>query len=502
MMEYPLTLDRIVEHANRLFPAKRVVTRRADGSVHVCTYADVYRRSKRLANALVGLGVEPGDRVGTFAWNNHQHLEMYFGIPGAGAVCHTLNIRLSPDQLAYIANHAEDRVVVVDGSLLPLFEKVAGDLDSVEHFVLYNVDRDIETSLPRVSHYEDLLEAADESMFLHTLGENQAMALGLTESDVVLPVVPQFHAMGWGLPYACAMTGAEIVLPGPHLKPDAIADMIVEHRVTVAAGVPSIWNGLHHELADRPRDLSSLRLLIAGGSAMPRSLIEAFEDQLDISVLHSWGMTEMSPVGTISRLLTPHADRTRSEQWDAKARQGYPIAGVEIRITDDEGQPLPWDGTTMGELQVRGPWVVRAYYRTEPTTEHFTDDGWFRTGDVATIDAHGCMAITDRTKDLVKSGGEWISSVALETALMAHDGVVEAAVVSIPDQQWSERPLAVIVRRADGDVTSDELRRFLEPSFAKFWIPESFAFVDTIPKTSVGKFDKKVLRRRHADGDL
>jgi fatty-acyl-CoA synthase len=535
MMDYPLTLDRIIEHAKRMFPHKHIRTKQPDGSMREYTYADLYRRSRRLAAALVALGVEPGDRVGTFAWNHYQHLEMYFGIPGAGGVCHTLNVRLFPTQLAYIVNHAEDKVVFIDASVLPLYEKVSADIGCVEHYVLVNARPDIETTLPNVLHYEDLIEAADDdfawrstdeqmamglcytsgttgdpkgalyshrSMFLHTLGENQAMGLGLTETDVVLPVVPQFHAMAWGLPYACAMAGADVVMPGPHLQPGALAELIESQQVTVAAGVPSIWNGLYQELKATPRDISCVRALVVGGSAMPRSLIEGYERELHVNVLQAWGMTELSPLGTVSKLQRHHLALPGPEQLDVKALQGTPLAGVDLRIVSDEGMELPWDGETMGELQARGPWVIRSYFKRDPTSEHFTTDGWFRTGDVATMTPDGYMRITDRTKDLVKSGGEWISTVALEGALMAHNGVLEAAVIAIPDEKWSERPLAVVVRTAESTVDTDELRRLLGEQFAKFEIPDCFVFVDELPKTSVGKFDKKVLRARVADGTL
>ncbi len=535
MMEYPLTLDRIVEHAGRMFPHKAVRTKRPDGSMHEYTYADLLGRSRRLAAGLAALGVEPGDRVGTFAWNHYQHLEMYFGIPGAGAVCHTLNIRLFPRQLAYIVNHAEDRVVCIDASVLPLYERVAGEISCVRHHVLVNAPPDIKTTLPNVVHYEDLIDGADDdftwrstdeqmamglcytsgttgdpkgalyshrSMFLHTLGENQAMGLGLTETDVVLPVVPQFHAMAWGLPYACTMAGADVVMPGPHLQPAALAELIESQQVTVAAGVPSIWNGLYQELKTTPRDISCVRALVVGGSAMPRSLIDGYERELSVNVLQAWGMTELSPLGTVSRLQRHHLDLPEAERLDVKALQGTPLAGVELRIVSDDGAELPWDGETMGELQARGPWVIRGYFKRDPTPEHFTADGWFRTGDVATMTPDGYMRITDRTKDLVKSGGEWISTVALEGALMAHDGVLEAAVIAVPDEKWSERPMAVVVRAATSEVEAEELRRFLADQFAKFEIPDRFVFVDALPKTSVGKFDKKVLRARVSDGTL
>jgi fatty-acyl-CoA synthase len=536
MMDYQLTLDRILEHANRMFPHKRIKTKLPDGSMHEYTYADLYKRTKKLGNVLEKLGVHPGDRVGTFAWNNFEHVEFYFGIPGAGAVCHTLNIRLFPEQLAFVINHAEDKVIFVDGTLIPLMEKVVDEIGGVQHFVLFNAPKDVQTKLPNVSFYEDwMADASDEftwkcddenmaaamcytsgttgnpkgalyshrSMYIHTMGENQAMALALTDADIVLPVVPQFHAMAWGLPYAAAMAGAELVMPGPHLKPDLLAEMIETERVTVAAGVPTIWNGLYHDLKNNPRDISCIRALVVGGSAMPRSLIAAYEKDLNVNVLHAWGMTEMSPLGTVSRLLSRHQDLTPDEQWDMKARQGYPIAGVEMRIVNEAGDELAWDGKTMGELQVRGPWISRQYYKVAVSPENFTADGWFRTGDVVTMSADGFMTITDRTKDLVKSGGEWISTVELENAIISHPKVLEAAVIAVPDAQWSERPLAAVVPMPDsGGLTAEELTEFLAPKFAKFWLPERYVFIDEIPKTSVGKFDKKTLRQRHAEGGL
>ncbi|MCX6048838.1 MAG: long-chain fatty acid--CoA ligase [Chloroflexi bacterium] len=536
MMDYPLTLDRIIEHANHIYPHKSIATKQPDGSFHRYTYADFYKRVKRLANALVTLGVEIGDRVGTFAFNNYQHMELYFGIPGVGAVCHTLNIRLSPDQLAYIINHAEDKVIFIDGPLLPLFEKLVGQIDHVKHFVLFNAPKGVTTQLPNVHHYEDLMTAANEeftwlatdeklaacmcytsgttgnpkgalyshrSMYLHTLGVCQANSLGITEMDTVLPVVPQFHAMAWGLPYGCLMAGANMVMPGPHLQPKPLAEIIDNYRVTVAAGVPTIWTGLYHELKSNPRDISCIRALVVGGSAMPRALIEGYEKDLGVNVIHAWGMTEMSPLGTVSILSSEQRALPDAEKWDIKAKQGYPIANVEMRIVNEVGEALPWDGTTMGELQVRGPWVIKSYFKVEPNADSFTADGWFRTGDVATISTDGYMTITDRTKDLIKSGGEWISSVALENALMAYPKVMEAAVIAIPDQEWAERPLATVVLAPGVEqVTETELMAHLAPQFAKFQLPDRILVLKAIPKTSVGKFDKKVLRQQYAEGQL
>ena len=536
MMDYPLTMDRILEHANRLYPDKNIYTKLPDGSMHYYTYAHLFRRVKRLGNVLEHLGVERGDRVGTFAWNNYQHLELYFGIPGAGAVCHTINIRLFPDQLAFVMTHAEDKVIFVDATLLPLLEQVVDRVDAASKFVVVNGAPGTETKLNNVFDYEELMAEVDEdfewrstdetdamglcytsgttgdpkgvlyshrSMYLHTMGECQANALGLTEEDVVLPVVPQFHAMAWGLPYACAATGAGLILPGPDLSPPAIAELIETHKVTVAAGVPTIWTGLYHELKSSPRDLSTVRALLVGGAAMPRALIEGFEKELGVNVLHAWGMTETSPLGTVSILGSRHRDLPDHERWDIKAKQGYPIMGVELRLMSESGEELPWDGVTMGEIQVRGPWIAKEYFKVSAKPDHFTEDGWFRTGDVATVSEDGFMQIVDRTKDLIKSGGEWISSVAVENALMAHANVAEAAVIAIPSEKWSERPLAVVVRAPDAsDVTQEELAEHLLASFPRFWLPEKVVFIEEIPKTSVGKFDKKVLRHRYAEGQL
>ena len=537
MMDYQLTLDRILEHAYRNFPNKKVITKLPDGTMHELCYGDMYKRVKRLSSSLINkLGVKSGDRVGTFAWNNYQHLELYFAIPGAGAVCHTLNIRLSAEQLSWIMNHAEDKVVFVDGTLLPLYEKLAAGATTVEHHVLFNVPRDVETSLENVIFYEDLVEAGDESFewactdermaaamcytsgttgdpkgalyshrsaFLHTYGVIQANAMGLSERDTVLAVVPQFHAMSWGLPYAGLYSGANLLMPGRFLQAEPLAEMIETYKVTVAAGVPTIWNGLYYELRENKRDISSIRALVVGGSAMPRPLTKAYEQELGVDVLHAWGMTELSPIGTVAQLLSHHEELSDEEQWDVKATQGYAVSGIEMRICDEAGVELPWDGQRMGELQVRGPWVSRQYYKLESTGDHFTEDGWFRTGDVATISADGYMRITDRTKDLVKSGGEWISSVDLENALIGHEEVKEAAVFAVPDDKWAERPWAAITPMDGMEVDSDKLNRFLlDQGFAKFWLPDNYIEIEDIPKTSTGKLDKKVLRRMQAAGDL
>ena len=534
MMDYPLTLDHILEHARRMYPNKTIKSKLPDGPMHEYSYGEFYLRIKRLCNALEALGVEPGDRIGTFAWNSFEHLELYFGVPLAGAVCHTLNIRLPQEQLVYIINHAEDKVIFIDGSLVPLLEPIAHQLETVKHFVVFNAREGQQISLPNLLHYEEIMAVASESytwrctdekmamalcytsgttgmpkgvlishraMVLHTFCVLSGVAFGVTERDVVLPVVPQFHAMAWGLPYACTYVGATMVMPEPHFKPDALAKLIESERVTIAAGVPTIWNGLYHELRRNPRDVSCIEQLVVGGSAMPRGLIEAYEKELGVNVVHAWGMTELSPIGTVSKLQKQHDPLDDVSRWDIKAKQGYFVPGVEARIVDHDERELPWDGETMGELQVRGFWVVGQYYKMERDNEYFTDDGWFRTGDVATIDSDGYMNITDRTKDLVKSGGEWISSVDLENTLMSHPDVLEAAVIATPNERWGERPLAVIVPLAAG-VDHDALNDYLLGHFPKFWLPDDYAVVDAIPKTGVGKMDKKVLRNMYAEGAL
>ena len=537
MMDYQLTLDKIVEHAQRLHPNKKVITKLPDGSFHELTYGEMCKRIRKLSSALVNeLGVQPGDRVGTFAWNNYQHLELYFAIPGAAAVCHTLNIRLNDEQLSYIIDHAEDKVVFVDGSLLPLYEQLAADSTSVQAHVLFNVDRDVQTSLKNIYFYEDLVEKGDEnfdwactdermasamcytsgttgnpkgalyshrSAFLHTFGVMQANAMGLCERDTVLAVVPQFHAMSWGLPYACVYAGANLLMPGKYLQAEPLAEMTEKYKVTVAAGVPTIWNGLYHELKKNPRDISTIRALVVGGSAMPRPLTKAYEEELNVDVLHAWGMTEMSPIGTVSALMSHHDELSAEEKWDVKATQGYQVAGVEMRICDEAGNELPWDGKQMGELQVRGFWISKQYFKLEKTADHFTEDGWFRTGDVSTITPDGYMRITDRTKDLVKSGGEWISSVDLENSLIGHPDVMEAAVFAVPDKKWAERPWAAVTPADGAQVDMDALNQYLlDEGYAKFWLPDNYVNIAELPKTSTGKLDKKVLRKMHADGEI
>ena len=531
MMDYPLTLQHFLERAHKMSPRKEIATKTAAG-MHRYTYADFYARVHRLANALVDLGVRQGDRVATFAWNSYRHLELYFAVPCMGAVLHTLNIRLFPDQLAYIINHADDRIIFADATLLPLLQKVQDQIKGVRRFVVMTDTGEVpETTLAPVSEYESLLSAAgpefafpalDEldaagmcytsgttghpkgvvythrALFLHTMAEGMADSAAISERDTVMPVVPMFHVNAWGLPFASTMVGARQVFPGPHLQPRDLAELIQNEKVTLAAGVPTLWIGLYSLLERERYDLSSLRTLLVGGAAAPRTLIENFEKRFGVAITHAWGMTEMTPLGTLSKLKSHLLDAPEDARFAYRAKQGTAVPGVEVRAVDETGQEVPWDGKTMGELWVRGPWIAASYYNDTSLASAFTPDGWFRTGDVVTIDPEGYVAITDRTKDLVKSGGEWISSVALESALMGHPKVLEAAVIAVPDEKWQERPLACVVPKPDHaeSITQEELIEFLRPNFPKFWLPDDVVFISEMPKTSVGKFDKKVLRER------
>ncbi len=528
MMEYPLTLAPILRRAETLFKHKAIVTRRPDKTFHRYTYGDFVPRAKKLAVALRQLGLRPGDRVATLCWNQYEHLEAYFGVPLAGTVLHTLNPRLHPTDLAYIVNDAEDRVLIIDDTLLPVLEKFRADV-RIEHIVV--IEHGAKAPAGTIG-YEELLARADAKTFvypepdereaaamcytsgttgrpkgvvyshralvLHSLGQASG-AVGVLESDVVLPVVPMFHVNAWGLPFTCTMIGATQVLPGPHLDPVSLLEEFASEHVTYTAGVPTIWLGILRTLDERPKgyDLSGLRLLVVGGSAAPKSMIRGFEERHGLRVLHAWGMTETTPLGVVSSLMSDLEQADVDTRYAYRAKQGFPVPFVEIRA-QNAGQVVPWDGKTMGELEVRGPWVARAYYKSPESTDRFTADGWFRTGDIVTIDARGYVEIQDRSKDLIKSGGEWISSVALENALMGHPAVAEAAVIAIPDERWQERPLAVVLFKAGQTATADELRAYLAPNFAKWWLPDAFEFVTEIPKTAAGKFRKTALRDRFA----
>ncbi len=526
MPDFPLTLQHFFWRATTLFPKKEIVTRRDQGT-HRYTYADFGSRVAQLAHGLKELGVSPGDRVGTFAWNNFRHLELYFAVPCAGAVLHTLNLRLFPGHLEFVIQDAEDRVIFVDASVLPALERIAGKMPSVKHYVCVTDGPLPESRLKPMVSYEDLLArqprtyqwpALDEndaaamcytsgttgkprgvvyshrSNFLHAYGASLGGAFGIFESDCVLPVVPMFHANAWGLPYAATMVGAKHVFPDRFLDPQSLADLIRAEAVTLAAGVPTIWIGLLQYLEKTGLELPSVRIIPCGGSAVPRALMEGMAKR-GLTILHAWGMTETSPLATASAVKSYLKDGPE-EELKIRLKQGFSVPGVEIRLAAlDTGEILPWDGATVGEIQVRGPWVTTSYYRGADA-DKFTADGWLRTGDVADIDPEGYIQIVDRTKDLVKSGGEWISSVELESTIMGHPKVLEAAVIGVPHPKWQERPIAYVVAKPDfkGLLTSEEILEFLQSRVARWWLPDEVRFVEEIPKTSVGKFDKKVLR--------
>ncbi|AXB46184.1 long-chain fatty acid--CoA ligase [Prauserella oleivorans] len=532
MQTTPLTVSSILRHVVQNHGDRGVLTATGDG-VRRVSYRELGERCGKLANALRRLGVADDDRVATFQWNNQEHLEAYAAIPSMGAVLHTLNIRLSPEQIRFIATHAEDRAVIVDSSLIPLMAKVLPSLDTVR-FVLVTGEGDI-TSLAgcgkEVLRYEDVLAGessefpwldGDEnaaaamcytsgttgdpkgvvyshrSMYLHSMAACSGNAFGIAEPDRVLPVVPMFHANAWGLPYAALMAGADLLLPDRFLQAEPLADIIQAQRPTLAGAVPTIWNDLLHHVDRNPDiDLSSLRLVACGGSAVPRALMESFEQRFGVTIVQAWGMTETSPLGAIA---TPPAAAEGEDRMRYRATQGRPVCGVELRLVDDDDRVLPRDGKAVGELEVRGPWVTGSYYRVE--AEDRFHDGWLRTGDVGNISPDGFLTLTDRAKDVIKSGGEWISSVELENLLMGHPDVVEAAVIAVSDPKWQERPLAAVVLRDGTETTADQLRSWLADKVPKWWLPERWAFVDQVPRTSVGKFDKKALRRIHSDGRL
>jgi fatty-acyl-CoA synthase len=531
MMDYPLTLTHILERSAKIYPRREIVSRLPDGSFHRYTYLDFYRRVHRLAHVLKGLGLKEGDRVGTLCWNSFRHLELYFAVPCAGLVLHTLNLRLAPDQLAYIANHAGDSAIFADASLLSVLEPIRKELTSVRHIIVLN---DLGASLPSVAtddaiDYESALDSApnkalewprlDEnaaaatcytsgttghpkgvvyshrSLFLHSYGICMADTFALSERDSILQIIPMFHANGWGIPHAGIMTGSRLVLSGRHLQPEDIALLIEQERITFSAGVPTLWMTLYSYLESHQRDISSIRSIVVAGSALPRQFVELYYKKYGIHIMLAWGMTEITPIATVTALKSHLECLPEEQRLDLMARHGIPLAGVDLRIVDAEGHEVPWDGATMGELQVRGPWVTGGYYN-DPSREQRFQDGWFRTGDVATVDAEGYIQITDRTKDLIKSGGEWISSVDLENAIMAHPKVAEAAVVAVFHPKWQERPLACVVPLPQyrEQITKDEIFSFLASRMAKWWLPDEIVFIDAVPKTSVGKFNKRALR--------
>ncbi|MEV6611610.1 long-chain fatty acid--CoA ligase [Kutzneria sp. NPDC051319] len=530
MQEYPLTIPAILRHGASVYGGSECVTNTGSG-FRRATFAEVAANAERLAAALTRLGVGAGDRVATFCWNSQEHLEAYFAVPGMGAVLHTLNIRLFPEQLSHIVNHAEDKIIMVDDNLVPLLARSLPDFSAVEKFIVVG-DGDASVLGDRVLRYSDLIAAEEpgfvwpeldersaatmcytsgttgnpkgvvyshRSTYLHAMAVLSASLIGFTEADRVLAIVPMFHVNAWGIPYGAFLSGATLHMPGPFMMPDQLTRFVAAEQSTLASAVPTIWSAILNYGAVADIDLSSLRAGTSGGAAIPSALLTAFDEKYGLRIIQGWGMTETSPLGGMA-LPPAGVEPGTAEDLRWRLRSGRVAAGVEMRIVDAVGEVLPWDGESVGEIEVRGPWITGSYFRDD-APEKF-DDGWLRTGDIGTVDARGFFQITDRAKDVIKSGGEWISSVELENHLMGHPAVAEAAVIGIPDQRWDERPLAFVVVRAGASVAAAELADFLAAKVAKWQVPENWTFVEEIPKTTVGKFDKKPLRARYRDDEL
>ncbi len=530
MMQQPLLISSLLVHAERHHGDQEIVSRRVEGDIHRCTYRDLASRSRRMAKAIAALGVKPGDRVATLAWNGYRHMELYYAVSGSGAVLHTLNPRLHPDQVVYIADHAEDQVLFFDMTFLPLVEAVAGRVKTIKRFVAMTDRAHMpkESKIPGLLCFEDLLDAQDEhfvwpvfdehqasslcytsgttgnpkgvlyshrSTVLHTFAIALPDALNVSARDSVLPVVPMFHVNAWGLPYAACMMGAKLVFPGPGLDGKSLYELFETERVTVSAGVPTVWQGLLGFVEAGGLKFSTMRRTVIGGSACPPAMMKAFQEKYDVQVIHAWGMTEMSPVGTASILKGKHIDLSPEERMAVQSTQGRAVYGVDMKIVGEDGKALPWDGKVSGELLVRGPWILQSYFKSEggdPLVE-----GWFPTGDVATIDADGYMHITDRSKDVIKSGGEWIGSIDLENIAMAHPAVAMAACIAAAHAKWDERPLLIVMKKPGAELTRDELIAFFDGRIAKWWTPDDVVFVDAIPLGATGKMLKNRLREQY-----
>ncbi len=543
MMQQPLLISSLIMHAERHHGDQEVVSRRVEGDIHRCTYRELAARSRRMANALAALGVKAGDRVATLAWNGHRHMELYYAVSGSGAVLHTLNPRLHPDQVVYIADHAEDQVLFFDLTFLPIVEAVASRVKTIKTFVAMT-DRahmPASTKVPGLLCYEDLCDAQPDrytwpefdensasslcytsgttgnpkgvlyshrSTLLHTLAGAMPDALNCSARDTILPVVPMFHVNAWGLPYIACMVGAKLVFPGPGLDGKSLYELFETEKVTLTAGVPTVWQGLLGYVEANGLKFSTMRRSVIGGSACPPAMIRLFNETYDVHVLHAWGMTEMSPLGTVASFKGKHVTQSQAERYGVMAKQGHAIYGVDLRIVDPEGNDLPWDGKASGELLVRGPWIVQSYFKGEggdPLVKaHDGSDarGWFPTGDVAMIDADGYMQITDRSKDVIKSGGEWIGSIDIENIAMAHPKVAMAACIAAFHPKWDERPLLVVVKKPATELTRDELLAFFDGKIAKWWTPDDVVFVDAIPLGATGKMLKNRLREQFKDHRL
>jgi fatty-acyl-CoA synthase len=535
MMNQPLLISSIIKHADRYYGSNEIVSRRVEGDIHRYTYRDCHKRSRQMANALAGLGVKMGDRVATLAWNGYRHLELYYAISGSGAVMHTINPRLHPEQIAYIANHAEDQYLFFDLTFLPLVEAFAAHCKTVKGFIMM-CDRDrmpAESKIPNLQCYEDLLASnSDEyewplfdensasslcytsgttgnpkgalyshrSTVLHSYASAMPDALNVSARDSVLPVVPMFHVNAWGLPYSVPLTGAKMVFPGPALDGKSLFDLFEQEKVTFSAGVPTVWLGLLTYVGQNNLQFSSFKRTVIGGSACPPAMMKTFREKYGVEVVHAWGMTEMSPLGTTGTLQSHHLGLPPEQQTAVLEKQGHAIFGVDMKIVGDDGKELPWDGKTYGNLLVRGPWIISSYFKNEGGD--VLEDGWFPTGDVATIDPDGYMQITDRSKDVIKSGGEWIGTIDLENIAMAHPQVQQAACIGVFHPKWDERPLLVVVKKPGAEVTKEELIQFYDGKIAKWWTPDDVTFVDALPIGATGKVLKNRIREQFKEYKL
>jgi len=532
MMDRPLLISSLIEHAGRVHAGQEIVTRTVEGPIHHSTWGDIRHRSKQLAGALSASGIVEGDRIATLAWNTYRHLEAYYGVSGMGAVCHTLNPRLHPTELVYIMNHAEDRILLVDLTFVPLVEAVVSKLTTVERYVILTDSEHMpETSLPNAVAYEDFIADQDGSFEWPELDENAAAALcytsgttghpkgalysnrstvlhaygislpdvfGLSSSTVCLPIVPMFHACAWGIPYGAAATGTKLVMPGPRMDPEGISELLESEGVTSSAAVPSVFLGLVQHWRDTGDHPSSLRVVLMGGSAPPQSLMAALEGDFGIDFRHAWGLTETSPLGSVNTLSPERRKQSVEERTTFLKKQGQPPFGIELRIVGQDGRPVPHDNEAIGELQARGPWVIDGYFKSDE--QKLTDDGWFPTGDVATIDEQFYVNITDRTKDLIKSGGEWISSIDVENTAMGHPDIAMAAVIGVPDAKWGERPLLIVVPAPDRNPTKENILEHLAETLAKWQLPDDVIFVDALPMGGTGKVQKTKLREEYGAG--
>lgn len=530
MMDLPLLLSNQIEFAAKFHPSVECVTRTVEGPIHRSNYGEIHRRSKKLANALAAMGVKAGDRVATIAWNTHRHLELYFAVSGMGAILHTINPRLPPDQLKYVVGHAEDTALFFDTTFTKLAQLLAASGSSIKSYVAMTDDAHRPADFEAAQAYESLIADASEDFVWPQLDENTASSLcytsgttaepkgvlyshrstvlhsyavcmadtlAISAKSVTLPIVPMFHVNAWGVPYAAVMSGSKLVFPGPGMDGNSLIELIETEKVTSLLGVPTVWMGLLAAARAAGKRFDTVDTVTIGGSAVPPSMIEAFEKEHGARVIHAWGMTETSPLGTANVLLPKHTDLSEAERRQIEIKQGRPIFGVDLRIVDDAGKVLAHDGETSGHLQIKGPWVASSYFKREADANHV--DGWFYTGDIATIDADGYMHITDRSKDVIKSGGEWVSSIGVENAAMRHPKVAQAAVIGVPHPKWQERPLLIVVKAPDQEVTKEELLEFLGEHLTKWWLPNAVEFVDALPLGATGKVLKRKLREQYAD---